>query len=168
MQNYADRCAAALEAIGELSVKAVLAEDFSAAPAPLCSQIMQSIQECNAFLGIYGPRYGWDKSQAACRPPRRSMITPGACGSRSMPSSIAWMKVIGEPRPKAFLEKVQNWDTGIMRNEFRSLAELKSKIKTTLSKGYQTPRCQAFMADAAIRGAQAGSSRDPGDAAAGL
>ena len=38
-----------------------------------------------------------------------------------------------------------------MRNEFRSLAELKSKIKTTLSKGYQTPRCQAFMADAAIR-----------------
>ena len=156
MQNYADRRTAALEAIRELGIKAVLAEDFSAAPAPPRSQIMQSIQECDALLGIYGPRYGWDKSQSGLSPTEEEYDYARGLWKPIYAFVDCMDEGDWEPRPKAFLEKVQNWDTGIMRNEFRSLAELKSKIKTMLSKGYQSPRCQAFMADAAIRGAQAG------------
>jgi hypothetical protein len=51
-----------------------------------------------------------------------------------------------EPRQELFLQKVQHWDTGAVRNEFRSLQELEEKIKRSLTQTARSPRYQAFLA----------------------
>ena len=108
------------------------------------------------MLGIYGPRYGWDKSQSGLSPTEeeyhyaRSLWKP-IYVFIDRTEAGEW-----DPKQKAFLDKVQNWDTGVMRNEFHSLAELRVKIRAALTKSFQSPRCRAFVAGAATRGAQAG------------
>ena len=156
MQNYADRRTAARQTLQELDMEAALAEDFAAGPVQPRGQIMQSIQDCDALLGIYGPRYGWDKSQSGLSPTEeeyhyaRSLWKP-IYVFIDRTEAGDW-----DPKQKAFLDKVQNWDTGVMRNEFHSLAELRMKIRAALTRSYQSPRCRAFVAGAAVRGAQAG------------
>ena len=156
MLDYADRRAAARQTLQELGIEAALAEDFAAGPVHPRGQIMQSIQECDALLSLYGPRYGWDKSQSGLSPTEEEYHY-----ARSLwkPIYVFIDRMEGgdwDPRQKAFMDKVQNWDTGVMRNEFRSLAELRSKIKAALTRSYQSPRCRAFIADVAVRGIEAG------------
>ena len=127
MQNYADRRAAARQVLQELGIEAVFAEDFAAGPVHPRAQIMQSIQECDALLGIHGPRYGWDKSQSGLSPTEeeydyaRGLWKPIYAFVDRMEAGAI------DARQQKFLEKVQNWDAGVMRNEFRSLAELRDE-----------------------------------------
>lgn len=156
VQNYANRRAAARQTLTELGMEAVLAEDLTAGPVHPRAQIMQSIQACDALLGIYGPRYGWDQSQSGLSPTEeeydyaRSLWKPiFAFVDRMAPGGA-------EARQQKFLDKVQNWDAGVMRNEFRSLDELKAKIRAALTRSYQSPRRQAFVGSCTVHGARAG------------
>ena len=67
--------------------------------------------------------------RAACHPPKRSIITRGSLWKPIYVFIDRTEAGDWDPKQKAFLDKVQNWDTGVMRNEFHSLAELRMKIR---------------------------------------
>lgn len=146
MKNFGDRREAARQALEEEGIEAVLAEDQEAqAGAPRTVILDEIIPACDAVVGIYGSRYGWTGAQAGLSPTEeeydkaRELFKPVYAFIDGMDQRAP------EPRQQQFLEKVQNWDQGLTRNEFFSLAELKQKIKAALRGRDLSPRYRNFL-----------------------
>ncbi len=146
MKDFGDRREAARQALEEEGIEAVLAEELEAqAGAPRTVILDEIIPSCDAVVGVYGSRYGWTGSQGGLSPTEeeydkaRELFKPVYAFIDRMDRRAP------EPRQQQFLEKVQNWDQGLTRNEFFSLEELQQKIKVALRGRDLSPRYRKFL-----------------------
>lgn len=146
MKDFGDRREAARQALEEEGIEAVLAEELEAqAGAPRTVILDEIIPSCDAVVGVYGSRYGWIGSQGGLSPTEeeydkaRELFKPVYAFIDRMDRRAP------EPRQQQFLEKVQNWDQGLTRNEFFSLEELQQKIKVALRGRDLSPRYRKFL-----------------------
>lgn len=146
MRGYEDRREAARQAILELGMTPIMAEDLESGPNPPRDVILyECISTCDAVVGIYGKRYGWGGAQSGVSPTEeeydqaREQWKPIYAFIDRMQSGNP------EPRQQQFLQTVQNWDTGITRNEFHSFDELTQKIREALTGSGLSPRYQTFL-----------------------
>jgi hypothetical protein len=147
VKEYEDRRRAAREAILEAGLRPVLAEDQAAArPAPPRDIVLnEELFSCDAIVGIYGHRYGWVNPGNGLSPTEEEYDW----ARKNWKPIYAFIDRMGsqpaEAKQLKFLGKVQNWDTGVSRGEFRSLADLKTKIKEALTLSDSSPRFRAFL-----------------------
>ncbi len=146
MKDFGDWREAARQALEEEGIEAVLAEELEAqAGAPRTVILDEIIPSCDAVVGVYGSRYGWTGSQGGLSPTEeeydkaRELFKPVYAFIDRMDRRAP------EPRQQQFLEKVQNWDQGLTRNEFFSLEELQQKIKVALRGRDLSPRYRKFL-----------------------
>ncbi|MBU1233884.1 MAG: DUF4062 domain-containing protein [Proteobacteria bacterium] len=97
------------------------------------------------MISIYGPRYGWTGAQKGLSPTEEEYER-----ARELHKPIyAFIDRIEdeatEPRQQTFLDKVQNWDIGVLRREFHSLQELQDLIRESLTSRDLSPRQQAMV-----------------------
>ena len=156
MRGYEDRREAARQAILEIGMSPIMAEDLMAkSGAPREVVLVEGILNSDAMVGIYGNRYGWTGAQSGLSPTEEEYDR----AREQWKPIYAFIDRIqrGEPEPRQgqFLQKVQNWDTGVTRNEFHSLKELKNKIKQALTSSDLSPRHRAFLAKIRSHGMQA-------------
>lgn len=147
VQGYEDRRRAARDAILEAGLRPLLAEDQAARPVPPRDIVLsEEVLSCDAMVGIYGHRYGWDNPTNGLSPTEEEYDW----ARENWKPVYAFIDRMGsepvEAKQLEFLKKVQNWDTGVSRNEFRSLADLKTKIKQALTLSDSSPRFRAFLA----------------------
>ncbi|MFP3869159.1 MAG: DUF4062 domain-containing protein [Desulfobacteraceae bacterium] len=146
MKDFGSRREAARQALEEMGIEAVLAENLGAqAGAPRTVILEEIIPACDAVIGIYGSRYGWTGARGGLSPSEeeydkaRELFKPVYAFIDRLDTRPP------EPRQQQFLEKVQNWDQGLTRNEFFSLKELKQKIKAALRGRDLSPRYRKFL-----------------------
>ncbi len=146
MRDYSDRRTAAEQAVRFLGMEPVLAEDLVASGgAPREVILNDVIPDCDAFLGIYGSRYGWTGAKSSHSPTEeeydraRELFKPiYAFIDRTDNEDI-------EPRQQDFLQKVQNWDVGVLRREFTTTRELQEMVAEALSKSRLSPCYRHFL-----------------------
>lgn len=146
MRGYKDRRQAAREAITEVGMTPIMAEDMMAmSGAPREVVLVEGILDCDVVVSIYGNRYGWPGTRSGLSPTEEEYDRARELW-KPIYAFVDRMQA-GEPEPeqRRFLEKVQHWDVGLMRNEFRSLGELKKKIKRALTQADLSPRYRAFL-----------------------
>jgi len=146
MRGYEDRREAAAEVIRALGMEPMLAETICAAcGAPRDVILNDLFKDCQSLVGIYGPRYGWTGAES-----RQSPTEEEYDRARELFKPIyAFIdRIDDEPvelRQKAFLDKVQNWDIGVLRREFHSLGELQECIREALTGRDLSPRYRRFL-----------------------
>lgn len=146
MRDYEDRREAAEEVIRALGMEPMLAETISASSrSPRDAILNDAIRGCQAVVGIYGPRYGWDGAQSRLSPTEEEYER-----ARELYKPIyAFIDRIEDeavdPRQQEFLAKVQNWDVGVLRREFFSLGELQELLSEALTGRDLSPRYRRFL-----------------------
>lgn len=157
MQGYEDRREAARQAIRDVGMTPLMAEDMESGPNPPRDVILYDyINTCDAVVGIYGNRYGWSGAQSGVSPTEEEYDQAREQWKPIYVFIDCMQPGKPEPRQQQFLQKVQNWDTGVTRNEFHSLKELKKKIKQALTGAGLSPRYQSFLGHLRSFGARNG------------
>lgn len=146
MRDYQDRRETVEKVIRALGMEPILAETLSASGgAPRDIILNDAIRGCQAMIGIYGPRYGWTGAQHQLSPTEeeydhaRELYKPIYAFIDRMQDQAV------EPRQQTFLDKVQNWDVGVLRREFHSLAELQDLVGEALTGRDLSPRYRRFL-----------------------
>lgn len=146
MRDYSERRAAAEQAVRSLGMEPILAEDLVASGgAPREVILNDVIPNCDALLGIYGSRYGWTGARSSHSPTEEEYDR-----ARELFKPIyAFVDRIDnedlEPRQRDFLQKVQNWDAGVLRREFTTTRELQNMVVEALSKRSLSPSYRGFL-----------------------
>jgi len=146
MRDYEDRREAAEETIRALGMEPILAETICASSgAPRDVILKDAIRGCQAVVGIYGPHYGWTGAQSQRSPTEeeydraRELYKPIYVFIDRIEDEAT------EPRQHAFLDKVQNWDIGVLRREFHSLGELQDLVSEALTGRDLSLRYRRFL-----------------------
>ena len=146
MRDYEDRREAAEEAIRALGMEPLLAETISASSGTPRDVILNdAISGCQAMIGIYGPHYGWTGTQSQLSPTEeeydraRELFKPIYVFIDRIEEEAI------EPRQQTFLDKVQDWDVGMLRREFYSLGELQTLVSEALTDRDLSPRYRRFL-----------------------
>lgn len=146
IRDYEDRRKAAEEAIRALGMEPMLAETMNASSeTPRDGILKDAIRGCQAVIGIYGPHYGWTGAQSQRSPTEeeydraRELYKPIYVFIDRIEDEAV------EPRQQAFLDKVQNWDIGVLRREFYSLGELQDLVSEALTGRDLSPLYRRFL-----------------------
>ena len=146
MRDYQDRRYAAAEAIRALGMEPILAETINASGGTPRDVILNDvISSCQAVVGIYGPHYGWSEGQSELSPTEeeydraRELYKPVYAFIDRMENETV------EPSQAAFIDKVQNWDIGVLRREFWSPGELQDLVGEALTGRDLSPRYRRFL-----------------------
>lgn len=146
MKDYKDRREAAERTIRTLGMEPILAETIHASGgSPRDVILKDSINGCQVMLGIYGPRYGWTGTQSQLSPTEEEYDRARELNKPIYAFIDRMERKAVEPRQKTFLEKVQNWDIGVLRREFHSLKELQDLIGEALTGRSLSPRYRRFL-----------------------
>jgi hypothetical protein len=146
MRDYEDRRAAAEKVVRSLGMEPLLAEAIRASGgSPRDVILKDAINGCHAMVGIYGPHYGWTGTQSQRSPTEeeydhaRELYKPIYAFIDRIESKTV------DLRQQAFLDKVQNWDIGVLRREFYSLGELQELVREALTGRDLSPRYRRFL-----------------------
>ena len=145
-QGFADRREAARTAIEKAGMEPVLAEELPAAAGDPRTVILDEVlPACDCLLGIYGWRYGWDRAKSGRSPTEQEFDKARELSLRTYAFIDRIETTPPEQQQAAFLERVQNWDVGLLRSEFHSLPELRDKILRALLRHDISPSFRAFV-----------------------
>jgi Domain of unknown function (DUF4062) len=146
MREYEDRRKAVEVVIWALGMEPILAETIVASGrTPRDVILNDAIRGCQAMVGIYGPQYGWTGAQSQQSPTEeeydraRELYKPIYAFIDRIEDKVV------ETRQQAFLDKVQNWDFGVLRREFYSLDALQDLVSVALTGRDLSPHYQRFL-----------------------
>lgn len=120
MSGYQNRREAVAEVVKSIGMKPILAEDMSAASGTPREMILNdAIVDCDVLIGNYGPSYGWTGAKSGKSPTEEEFDRARELGKPFYAFIDRIEDTSIDSRQLSFLERIQNWDVGVLRRDFR-------------------------------------------------
>ena len=128
IEEYEQFRAAAAEAIETLGHTVVRAEDFPASPATAQQACLRAVRDADVVVLLLGERYGASQASGF------SATHEEYREARERKPVLVFVEsgVTPEASQRAFIDEVQNWETGHFRDAFSTPEELKAKVLRAL------------------------------------
>ncbi|MCY1669595.1 DUF4062 domain-containing protein [Novosphingobium sp. SL115] len=132
MNGFQEFREAAFAAIRSLDHDVVRAEDFPASTTSSRVACLQGVREADLVVLILGERYGWSETHSGLSPTHeefREAVNEGKV------ISFVQTGVTCEPAQQAFVEEVENYDTGMHRGRnFVTPEDLRTEVTRALAR----------------------------------
>lgn len=132
MNGFSEFREAAFAAIRSLDHDVVRAEDFPASTTSSRVACLQGVREADLVVLIMGERYGWSDTHSSLSPTHEE-FREAVVDGKVIP--FVQTGVTCEPAQKAFVEEVENYDTGMHRGRnFARPDDLRTEVTRALAR----------------------------------